>query len=65
MVIKWRRAIAGRQETKKAYRELTSRLDSDWVDVWTEQVERADIEGGDSLRIYNVNVEHGEVIQEI
>jgi hypothetical protein len=35
------------------------------VDAWTEQAERADIEGGDSLRIYNVNLEHGEVIREI
>jgi hypothetical protein len=65
LVIKWRRAIAGQQETEKAYRELTSRLDSDWVDAWTEQAERADIEGGDSLRVYNVNLEHGEVIREI
>jgi hypothetical protein len=41
--------------------ELTARLDSDWVDAWTEQAERADEEGGDSLKIYNVDVEHGKV----
>ena len=49
MVIKWHQAIVGQQETEKAYWELTSRLDSDWVDAWTEQAERANIEGGDSL----------------
>ena len=47
--------------TKNAYMELTARLDSDWVDAWTEQVERADEEGGDSLKIYDVDVEHGKV----
>ena len=41
--------------------ELTARLDSDWVDAWMEQVERADEEGGDSLKIYDVDVEHGKV----
>jgi len=42
--------------------ELTARLDSDWVDAWTEQAEKAAIEGGDSLKIYNVDVERGAVI---
>ena len=62
LVIKWRRAIKGRKETNEAYLELTSRLDSDWVGAWTEQAERAAVEGGESLKIYNVNIEHGEVI---
>jgi hypothetical protein len=41
--------------------ELTARLDSDWVDSWTEQVERVDEEGGDNLKIYDVDVKHGKV----
>jgi len=41
---------------------LTARLDSDWVDAWAQQAEKAAIEGGDSLKIYNVDVECGVVI---
>jgi hypothetical protein len=61
LLIKLDRATKGQRETKNAYLELTARLDSDWVDAWTEQAERADEDGGDSLKIYNVNVEHGKV----
>ena len=62
LVIKWHRAVKGLEETQNAYVELTARLDSDWVDAWTEQAEKAAIEGGDSLKIYNVDVERGAVI---
>ena len=47
----------GLPETENAYMQLTARLDLDWVDMWTEQMETATAEGGDSLRIYNVDVE--------
>lgn len=59
-MIKWHRAIKGREETHNAFVELTERLDPEWVDAWTEQAERATVERGDSLKIYNVDVEHGE-----
>ena len=62
LVIKWHRAVKGLKETQNAYLELTARLDSDWVDAWAEQAEKAAIEGGDSLKIYNVDVERGAVI---
>jgi hypothetical protein len=61
LVIKWLRAVKGLQETKTAYLELTARLDTDWVDAWTDLADRADEEGGESLKIYNVDVEHGKV----
>jgi hypothetical protein len=62
LVIKWHQAVEGLKETKQAYLDLTTRLDTDWVDSWTELAERADEEGGDSLQIYKVDVEHGKVI---
>jgi hypothetical protein len=55
-------AVKGLKETQHAYVELTARLDSDRVDAWTEQAEKATIEGGDSLKIYNVDVECSAVI---
>ena len=61
LLTKWDRATKKQRETKNAYLELTVRLDSDWVDAWMEQAERADEEGGDSLKIFNVNVERGKV----
>jgi hypothetical protein len=61
LLTKWDRAVKGQRETQNAYLELTERLDPDWVDVWTEQAERADEEGGDSLKIYNVDAKHGKV----
>jgi hypothetical protein len=61
-VIKWNRAKKGLEETGSAYEKLTVRLDYDWIHAWTEQAETAAVEGGDSLKIYNVDVEHGEVI---
>ena len=61
-MIKWGRVMKGLEETETAYEELIARLDSDWVDAWTEQVETAAVEGGDSLKVYNVDVEHGAVI---
>ena len=61
LLTKWDRATKGQKEMKNAYLELTARLGSNWVDAWTEQAERADEEGGDSLKIYNVNVKHGKV----
>jgi hypothetical protein len=62
LVIKWHRAVKGLEETQNPYVELTARLDSDLVDAWTEQAEKAAIAGGDSLKIYNVDVECDAVI---
>jgi hypothetical protein len=60
LIIKWAHAIKGVKDTETAYLELTARLDSEWVDDWTEQADNAAIEGGESLNIYGVNVEHGQ-----
>lgn len=62
LVIKWRRAVKGLEDTQNSYMELTSRLDSDWVDLWAEQADRAAVEGGESLKIYGVDIEHGSEI---
>jgi hypothetical protein len=60
LIIKWARAIKGVKDTETAYLELTARLDSEWVDDWTELADNATIERGESLKIYGVNVEHGQ-----
>jgi hypothetical protein len=62
LVIKWGRANKGVSETENAYQELTARLESDWVETWNEQADRASVEGGASRKIYNVDVQHGAVI---
>jgi len=60
LIGKWQKALDGVEETGKAYEELTSRLDSDWIIGWTALEERALLEGGDSLKIYQVSMEKGE-----
>lgn len=63
LVIKWHRAVKGLESTKSAFLELTACLDSDWVDAWMEQAERAEDEGGESLKVYNIELEQGKVSQ--
>jgi hypothetical protein len=53
--------VKGRQETKNAFLELSARLDTDWVNGWTDLADRADEEGGECRKIYNVTDEHGKV----
>jgi hypothetical protein len=62
LITKWGWAKKGTAETQNAYQELTARLDSNWVETWTEQADRASVEGGASRKIYNVDIEHGAVI---
>jgi hypothetical protein len=61
LVTKWHRAVKGLESTKSGFLELTACLDSDWVDAWTEEAERAEDEGGESLRVYDVKMERGKI----
>jgi len=59
LIGKWQKALDGVEETRKAYDGLTNRLDSDWITDWTALEERALVEGGESLKIYQVSLEKG------
>jgi hypothetical protein len=57
---KWRRARKGVEATGKAYEELTSRLDSHWIQEWTDSAERAETEGGETKKIYEIAMDSGK-----
>ena len=60
LIEKWRRACKGIAETGKAYEELTSRLDSEWIEDWTGSAERAATDGGETKNIYGITMDSGE-----
>ena len=51
---KWTRAQDGIKETKTAYRELTDRLDTAWIEEWTRQEQIAMQDRGEALKIFMV-----------
>jgi len=59
LATKWARAEAGIQETGDSYRQLTDRLDTAWIDDWTNQETIAMRNRGDDLRIYQVALDSG------
>ena len=56
---KWTRAEKAIKETEATYRELTSCLDSAWIDEWTQLENIAMQNRGDDLKIYQVSLERG------
>ena len=62
LVEKWKRAETGVEETGKAYEELTSRLDADWIADWTESEREALEVGGESMKIYEISIDACKMI---
>jgi len=62
LVEKWQRARTGVEQTGKASRELTSRLDAEWVVDWTESEREALEVGGECMKIYDISMDTCEKI---
>jgi len=52
--------MVGYLETKVALDGLTERLDEGWIEAWKTAEQRAVIERGDALCIYEVKTSNGE-----
>ncbi|KIM74299.1 hypothetical protein PILCRDRAFT_14559 [Piloderma croceum F 1598] len=57
LVEKWQRAKTGVEETGKAYEELTSRLDAEWIVDWMESEREALEVGGECIKIYEISMD--------
>ena len=57
---KWTRAQIGVQETGDSYRELTDRLDTNWIEEWTRQETIVMRDHGDALKIFEVAAKKGK-----
>jgi hypothetical protein len=57
--VKLNRAQAGLAETKEAFEALTSSLSQEQVNEWKTQEEEAMLARGESLDIYDVQMEKG------
>jgi hypothetical protein len=62
LVEKWQRAKTRVEETGKAYKELTYRLDAEWIVDWTESEREALEVGGERLKIYEISMDTCEKI---
>jgi len=60
LVEKWQRARTRIEETGKAYEELTSRLDAEWIVDWMESEREALEVGGESMKIYEISMDKCE-----
>jgi hypothetical protein len=56
---KHKKALDGLIDTSTAYAELSAALDSELIVSWQEQERKAQIERGEALRIYDVQLEQG------
>jgi hypothetical protein len=56
---KYEKASIGLKDTGDAYHELSAALDSKLVESWRKGEEKAQVERGEALRIYNIQLEQG------
>lgn len=56
---KWHKAHAGVKSTGTAFEELSERVENDLIATWTSEEQEALRQGGDSLRVYEVNIPRG------
>jgi hypothetical protein len=60
---KFDKAKRGLKETSEAYIELTKALDKNHVKIWETEEQKAQMERGDSLKIYDVRQEEGTALR--
>ena len=49
----------GLKDTSEAYHELSEALDSKLIETWQKEEQKAQVERGQALRIYDVRLEQG------
>jgi hypothetical protein len=58
---KFKAASEGVESMKGPFEELSSTLDVDKLKLWTEEAEKADIERGEALDIYSLQIDKGQL----
>jgi hypothetical protein len=51
--------MIGLKETSEAYHELSAALDKSIVEIWQKEENKAQVQRGEALRIYEVQMEQG------
>jgi hypothetical protein len=59
LITKHKKAIRVKWECEEAYNDLSSGLDKEWIEKLGSERDLAERERGDSLKIYQVSLEHG------
>lgn len=60
MAIKCHRCVASLKTTQRAFSELSATMTPVDMERWTREEEDALQTGGDALKVYTVNLEHGK-----
>jgi hypothetical protein len=56
---KFEKATIGLKDTSEAFLELSAALDSNLVETWQKDEQMAQVERGEALRIYDIQLEQG------
>ena len=56
---KFEKATVGLKETSEAYLELSAALETKLIDTWKMEEQKAQVERGEALRIYDIQLEQG------
>lgn len=56
---KFKKAKIGVKDTSEAYQDLSKALDKGLVQTWQKDEQKAQVERGEALRIYDVQLEQG------
>ncbi|KAJ8518496.1 hypothetical protein ONZ45_g4403 [Pleurotus djamor] len=65
MLSKWRRACSEFEDTNKAYDELRQRIEAENLTLWDGMARKADEEGGDAMKVYEVDEPKRETLGEV
>jgi hypothetical protein len=55
--MKWKKAKQGEAETLQAFQELSDRFPTEWIDDWKSAEREAAVARGNSLKVYDLQVQ--------
>jgi hypothetical protein len=62
LVQKLKRAVEGKSKMEVEYTDLTAIMDQDSVAIWMGEAREAEVQRGEYLKIYDLDVSKGKVV---